>query len=128
MKPVHDGLFSWENRAMQASAHRRAARCAAALLLAMAASARAADAADAPACMEVVVNGERVPAYDCLQRQLQPRPAVPRAGAPGEPAGAEAIVQRPSNQLGVFNRAATQTRMGNTFGTSVLPQRPTAPP
>ena len=38
--------------------------------------------------------------------------------------GSEAIVQRPGNQLGVFNRAATSHRMGNTFGTSVYPQRP----
>jgi len=28
----------------------------------------------------------------------------------------------------VFNRAATQTRMGNTFGNSVLPQRPAVAP
>lgn len=102
----------------------------AALLLAMAVGVHAADmaaqldAADAPACIEVEVDGERVPAYDCLQRKLQPRLAAPRAAADPAPSGAEAIVQRSANQLGVFNRAATQTRMGNTFGNSVLPQRP----
>jgi hypothetical protein len=38
----------------------------------------------------------------------------------------EAIVQRPSNELGLFNRAATGHRMGNAFGISVYPQRPPA--
>jgi len=40
----------------------------------------------------------------------------------------EAIIQRPSNQLGVFNRAAAGHRMGNNFGTSVYPQRPPEKP
>lgn len=116
---------------MHAPACPCAARWGAALLLAMAAGVHAADkadATDAPACIEVEVDGERVPAYDCLQRKLQPRPSAPRAAADRPPSGAEAIVQRSSNQLGVFNRAATQTRMGNTFGTSVLPQRPAVAP
>lgn len=119
---------------MHAPARPCAARWGAALLLAMAAGGHAADradqldTADAPACIEVEVDGERVPAYDCLQRKLQPRPSAPRAAADRPPSGAEAIVQRSSNQLGVFNRAATQTRMGNTFGTSALPQRPGVAP
>ena len=66
-------------------------------------------AAGADSCVEVVVNGERTPSYSCLTQKLQPT---------------EAITQRPSNQLGLFNQAATSNRMGNTFGTSVYPQRP----
>lgn len=75
-------------------------------------------------CVEVVVNGERTPAYDCLTRKLAPTlPARgPDDAAPG--LASEAITQRPGNQLGLFNRAATGHRMGNTFGTSVYPQRP----
>ncbi|WPG35720.1 hypothetical protein [Variovorax sp. EBFNA2] len=75
-------------------------------------------------CVEVVVNGERTPAYDCLTRKLSPTlPARgPDDAAPG--LASEAITQRPGNQLGLFNRAATGHRMGNTFGTSVHPQRP----
>ena len=41
--------------------------------------------------------------------------------------GAEAVMQRPSNQLGLYNRAALEHRMGNAFGKSVTPQRPPAP-
>ncbi|MWL90173.1 hypothetical protein [Cupriavidus sp. SW-Y-13] len=73
-------------------------------------------------CAEVEVNGERAPAYDCLTQRLAPA-SSPRAGKPGV-LGSEAIANQPSNQLGLYNRAATSTRMGNTFGASVLPQRP----
>lgn len=88
----------------------------------------AASAQPAPSsCAEVTVNGERVPAYDCLTQKLQP--AAPPASADGTPPAiaSEAIAQRPGNQLGLFNRAATGHRMGNTFGTSVHPQRPATP-
>ncbi|HWT19318.1 MAG TPA: hypothetical protein VN280_10420 [Variovorax sp.] len=86
------------------------------------AASQAGDAVDS--CLEVTVNGERTPSYACLTQKL--RPAVPARGAGDAPSGmaSEAIAQRPSNQLGLFNRAATGHRMGNTFGTSVHPQRP----
>lgn len=75
-------------------------------------------------CVEVTVNSERAPSYDCLTQKLQPK-AAPRGPDDAQPGMAsEAITQRPSNQLGLFNRAATGHRMGNTFGTSVYPQRP----
>jgi hypothetical protein len=75
-------------------------------------------------CAEVTVNGVRAPSYECLTQQLRPKapPQGPDGAQPG--LASEAIVLRPSNQLGLFNRAATSTRMGNTFGTSVYPQRP----
>lgn len=75
-------------------------------------------------CVEVMVNGERTPSYACLTQKLSP--TAPPRGAGDAPPGmaSEAITQRPSNQLGLFNRAATGHRMGNTFGTSVHPQRP----
>jgi hypothetical protein len=85
----------------------------------------AADAIAAPAaapCVEVTVNGERAPSFDCMTDKL--RPTAPPQGTAQQGMGSEAIVQRPSNQLGLFNRAATEHRMGNTFGTSVYPQRP----
>lgn len=75
-----------------------------------------------PTCIEVEVNGERAPSYACLSQRLRPSASNdPRRDV--TPAS-EAIVQRPGNALGVFNRAATANRMGNTFGTSVHPQRP----
>jgi len=87
-------------------------------------SAMAQEAAPANPCVEVTVNGERAPSYDCLTQKMRPPASAPR-DADGTPQlASEAIANRPSNQLGLFNRAATGTRMGNTFGTSVYPQRP----
>lgn len=81
--------------------------------------------ADTPACMDVEVDGQRAPpSAECLTQKLAP-PA--RAGAaPSRDAAlaSEAIVQRPSHQLGLFNRAATGHRMGDQFGRSAFPQRP----
>ncbi|ABR91283.1 Uncharacterized conserved protein [Janthinobacterium sp. Marseille] len=86
----------------------------------------ASPATDAASCVEVEVDGVRTPSYNCLSQKLQPK-ATPNSATPPQ-MGSEAIVQRPSNQLGLFNRAATSNRMGNTFGTSVYPQRPPAKP
>lgn len=74
------------------------------------------------ACVEVEVDGVRAPSYDCWSQKLQPT-ATTTATRSGQLAS-EDIISRPSNQLGVFNRAATGHRMGNNFGTSVYPQRP----
>lgn len=91
------------------------------------AAAAAADAPDGGGCVEVEINGARAQSLSCLgDKLLPPRPPRP---APATPAlAAAAIAQRPSNQLGLYNRAATGHRMGNAFGTSVLPQRPPPPP
>lgn len=76
----------------------------------------------APSCIEVEVDGARAPSYACLSERL--RPTEGTRTPHDSTLGSEAIVQRPGNQLGVFNRAATGHRMGNTFGNSVYPQRP----
>lgn len=74
-----------------------------------------------PACVDVEVNGERAPSYSCLTQQLAP----PQHSTAGQrQLGSESIANRPSNQLGLYNRAGTEHRMGNNFGSSVLPQRP----
>lgn len=74
-------------------------------------------------CLEVEVDGQRAPpSFECLTRKLSPHTAAqPQAHSP---LASEAIIQRPSNQLGLFNRAATGHRMGNQFGISAFPQRP----
>ncbi|SAI65578.1 Uncharacterised protein [Bordetella ansorpii] len=80
------------------------------------------DSRAAPAsCVDVEVNGYRAPSYDCLSQQM-----APRARAPHEnPAlASEGVARMPSNQLGLFNRAATSNRMGSNFGNSAFPQRP----
>lgn len=108
------------------------------VLATLAHTAMAADAApqvgSAPAsasragCVDVEVNGQRSPSYDCLTNQLQPA-SGPLAGgrAPGLESGN--IANRPGNQIGgQFNWSATSQRMGNNFGNSATPQRPATPP
>lgn len=93
------------------------------------APAQAASESDAtqPSCIEVEVDGVRAPSYACLTQKLSPAAGSAGRLPPSQGLASEAIAQRPSNQLGLFNRAATSNRMGNTFGTSVYPQRPPSP-
>ncbi|HAV73175.1 MAG TPA: hypothetical protein DCX91_15200 [Stenotrophomonas sp.] len=78
-----------------------------------------------PACIEVEVNGERIRDYDCFSRLLAPAAA---SAAPAQAPGSLLIVRQPPSALGLAHRAATQQRMGNTFGISTQPQRPPPPP
>jgi hypothetical protein len=77
---------------------------------------------DKQVCVDVEVNGQRAPSFSCLTEKLTPRADAKNAAS--MTIASEAIVNRASNQLGLFNRAATSHRMGNTFGTSARPQRP----
>ena len=83
-------------------------------------------AAPQKGCVEVELNGQRAPSMSCLSEKLLPNSNTVNRPPPTL-SGAEAIVQRPSNQLGLYNRAALEHRMGNAFGKSVTPQRPPAP-
>ena len=95
-----------------------------ALCAALAALAQAA-AADTAACIEVEVDGQRAPpSADCLTQRLAPPVRANSPSGRDAALASEAIVQRPSNQLGLFNRAATGHRMGDQFGRSAFPQRP----
>lgn len=76
---------------------------------------------DAAPCIEVQVNGERIPAWDCLQRKLAPPTKSARAPALPE---AERLMRQPGNQLLQYNLEGTRQRMGDAFGRSVVPQRP----
>lgn len=94
-----------------------------ALLLALP-SARADEAKkqeEAAPCIEVLVNGERIPAWDCLQRKLAPATRPAKSAALPE---AERLMQQPGNQLMQYNLEGTRQRMGDAFGRSVVPQRP----
>jgi hypothetical protein len=77
--------------------------------------------ADAAPCIEVQVNGERIPAWDCLQRKLAP---APQAAASAQLPEAERLMRQPGNQRMQYNLEGTRQRMGNAFGRSVIPQRP----
>ncbi|KHA79498.1 hypothetical protein NC77_07285 [Janthinobacterium lividum] len=83
-------------------------------------------AAPQKGCVDVEVNGQRAPSMSCLNEKLLPNSNEIKRQPPAL-SGAEAAVQRPSNQLGLYNRAALEHRMGNAFGKSVTPQRPPAP-
>lgn len=75
------------------------------------------------ACIETEVNGYRALSYDCLNQKMAPD-AAPK---PPPSLGSEAITQKPPNQMGLPTPATIGNRMGNTFGTSAYPQRPTPP-
>ena len=76
---------------------------------------------DAAPCIEVQVNVERIPAWDCLQRKLAPASKTSKSPALPE---AERLMRQPGNQLMQYNLEGTRQRMGDSFGRSVVPQRP----
>jgi hypothetical protein len=77
-------------------------------------------------CVEVTVGGYKAPNYDCLSQQMGNNPQGAAAEQKNQEALNVPVNKRPPNQVGLATPAATSTRMGNTFGTSVKPQRPPA--
>jgi len=75
-------------------------------------------------CVEVTVGGYKAPNYDCLSQQMGNNPNGAVAAQKNQEAMNVPVNKRPPNQVGLATPAATSTRMGNTFGTSVKPQRP----
>lgn len=78
-------------------------------------------------CVDVSVGGYKAPDYNCLSQQMGNNPEGAAAAQKNLEAMNVPINKRPPNQAGLATPAATSTRMGNTFGTSVKPQRPPAP-
>ncbi|WP_065260553.1 hypothetical protein [Pseudomonas bananamidigenes] len=81
-------------------------------------------AEQAVGCVEVTVGGYKAPNYDCLSQQMGNNPDGAKAAQKNQEAMNVPVNKRPPNQVGLATPAATSTRMGNTFGTSVKPQRP----
>jgi len=77
-------------------------------------------------CVEVTVGGYKAPNYDCLSQQMGNNPDGAAAAQKNQEALNVPVNKRPPNQVGLATPAATGTRMGNTFRTSVKPQRPPA--
>jgi hypothetical protein len=77
-------------------------------------------------CVEVSVGGYKAPDYGCLSQQMGNNPEGAAAARKNQEAINDPVSKRPPNQMGLATPAATSTRMGNTFGTSVKPQRPAA--
>ncbi|MEH6349378.1 hypothetical protein [Pseudomonas sp. 3JA] len=81
---------------------------------------------EAPACIEVTVGGYKTPDYNCLSRQMGNDPQAAKAAQQAQDAMNVPVNERAPNSIGLATPAATGVRMGNTFGTSVKPQRPPA--
>ncbi|MGO4702975.1 hypothetical protein [Dyella sp. 2RAB6] len=81
-----------------------------------------ASAQQTQSCVDVSVNQHAVLAYDCLSRQLSGDGKRPM-GPP--PPMLDPVASEPSNrQVGQYNAAALEHRMGSSLGHSVFPQRP----
>lgn len=92
-----------------------------ACLLLLSALARAAVAQDSQTCVEAQVGTER--AYSCVNEGL----ARLAQQAHGPLATTTLRADSPAPAVGTFDRAATAERMGDTFGHSVVSQRPPPP-
>ena len=80
--------------------------------------------AHADSCTEVAVDGYKAPDYGCLSQQMGNATNAAKAAKKNREAQDISIEKRLPNALGLSTPAATGVRMGNTFGTSVKPQRP----
>jgi hypothetical protein len=75
-------------------------------------------------CVDVQIGDDRTPYLSCLNDQL--KKSVERERAAPQPA-APLSATSPPNQIGTFNETSARQTMGNTFGTSPVPQRPPKP-
>ena len=75
-------------------------------------------------CAEVTVDGYKAPDYGCLSQQMGNDTYAAKAAKKNREAQNISVEKRLPNKVGLATPAATSVRMGNTFGTSVKPQRP----
>ena len=78
----------------------------------------------ASTCTEVTVDGYKAPDYGCLSQQMGSDTNATKAAKKNREAQNIPVDKRAPNAVGLSTPAATSVRMGNTFGTSVKPQRP----
>jgi hypothetical protein len=78
----------------------------------------------ADSCTEVSVDGYKAPDYGCLSQQMGSDTNAAKATKKNREAQNIPVDKRAPNAVGLSTPAATSVRMGNTFGTSVKPQRP----
>jgi hypothetical protein len=91
------------------------------LLLALHA-AQAGEPAAGQSCVDVQIGG--VQSYGCINQEMRHIAET----APRMTIVPDVQASSPAPATGTFNRAATQERLGNAFGHSVVPQRPAPPP
>ncbi|MDH0301509.1 MULTISPECIES: hypothetical protein [unclassified Pseudomonas] len=75
-------------------------------------------------CIDVQVGQSRALAYDCLTQQLQGSDPRAAKGLRERLDPVQQLQRKAPSQMGLATPAATSTRMGNSFGSSVVPQRP----
>lgn len=80
---------------------------------------------DGPACVDVTVGGYKTLSYECLGLQMT-NPQGNTAARKNLEAMTSPITRQAPTRMGLYNQAATRTRMGTNFGTSAFPQRPPA--
>ncbi|CRM75403.1 hypothetical protein [Pseudomonas sp. 52 E 6] len=80
--------------------------------------------AHADNCAEVTVDGYKAPDYGCLSQQMGNDTNAAQAAKKNQEVQNISVEKRQPNKVGLATPAATSVRMGNTFGTSVKPQRP----
>jgi hypothetical protein len=74
-------------------------------------------------CVEVEIDGQKAPAYSCINQRLQQQvqQVQPVANIPPLDASSPAVA------VHGFNQTAVQQQFGQNFGKSVVPFRPPAP-
>ena len=80
---------------------------------------------DDPLCVGVRIGDDTSGYYDCLSQEL--KTDVVKARRQREQLAEIRAHTGPQtdNEMGLYNQAATRMRMGNNFGNSAFPQRPT---
>jgi precorrin-4 methylase len=73
-------------------------------------------------CVDVQIGG--VQSYGCINQEMRQIAQT----APKVTIMPDVQASSPAPATGTFNRAATQERLGDAFGHSIVPQRPAAPP
>src|SRR5262249_19507383 len=76
-------------------------------------------------CVSVDIAGRRAGAADCAARKLQDAAKAAQEKAQGQKTPDIPTATSPDTKIGVANDAATRQRLGDSFGKSVVPQRPT---
>jgi hypothetical protein len=97
------------------------------LALSAAPPASAADSVGAPApqgCVEAQVGKETASSLGCLNEQLKAMADQAQTNAQNQPT-APIDATSGSTAVGTANDAAAREHMGNAFGKSAIPQRPT---
>lgn len=79
-------------------------------------------------CGTVEIEGQVARGPACAGRRFEEAARAAQAQARGPVAAPVIDAASPDVRTGVANQTATRQRMGNTFGTSVHPQRPNRPP